>query len=148
VREALGADRIQSGSVSGEAAEGRNTYLALERRGSKELRSRVCRIRLEHCYGRRPCLLLCLPVSPNYPQTRPWPTYRFLELLKELMCLLFLRATRPRLHRTVCRHDRVKDVLEAVGGHVDGLLCAGSGGSEADVGRTRGDGGVHAMQRT
>ena len=43
-------------------------------------------------------------------------SYRFLELLQELMCLLFLCPVRPRLHRVLrCQHGRKG--LYPVGGH-------------------------------
>ena len=54
-------------------------------------------------------------------------TYGFLELLQELVGLLFLHAVCPRLHRVVRRQHGLKDLLDSVGRHGGGGLV-GSGG--------------------
>lgn len=83
----------------------------------------------------------------------PWPTtwrratYRLLKLFEELVGLFLLLATGARLHGAVCRHDRVEDVRDAVGGHCGrGLLAAnGGGGSGGGQRGGAGGGGAHAL---
>lgn len=60
-------------------------------------------------------------------------TYRLLELLQELMCLLLLCATCPRLHHIVRRQHRVESVGDAVGRHVGRVLRADGGGDEREL---------------
>tara|TARA_R110002003_G_scaffold193_10_gene14999 strand:+ start:12011 stop:12325 length:315 start_codon:yes stop_codon:yes gene_type:complete len=50
------------------------------------------------------------------------PTYRLLELLQELMCLLFLRPVPRRLHHVVRRQHRLEALLRSVCGHAWGSL--------------------------
>jgi hypothetical protein len=56
-------------------------------------------------------------VSPAFPGFAILP-YRFLELLQEVVCLLFRCSIRPRLHRVVGCQDRSENLLLSVGGHV------------------------------
>jgi hypothetical protein len=70
------------------------THLALEGGGSEKLGCCICRVRLQHSQCGCPCLLLQPHVSPHIHRVRPSSTYRLLELLQKLMCLLLLRAVR------------------------------------------------------
>jgi hypothetical protein len=94
------------------------------------------------CYG----ALLAQPACLH-----PTSTYRLLELLQELVCLLFLGPVSCRLHHVVCRQHRLEALLRSVRGHVWGKLGTLVGEEEADGARRRrmaGHGlyGVHALE--
>jgi hypothetical protein len=79
----------------------------------------------------------------------PTSTYRLLELLQELMCLLFLRSVSSRLHHIVRRQHRLEALLHSICGH-GGLSFGGvvvGGELEAEGARRRRDGGVGLIWR-
>lgn len=62
----------------------------------------------------------CVSSQPHVPGRRRTPTYRLLELLQKLMCLLLLCAIRRGRHSVVRRQHRVEDLL-SVGSHAEGI---------------------------
>ena len=79
------------------------------------------------CYG---------VLSAQCASSVPTLTYRLLELLQELVCLLFLCPVPCRLHHIVCRQHRLEALLCSICGHVQASL-GGSGGLEAESARRR-----------
>jgi hypothetical protein len=119
--------RSQRGGTTAE----QQPYLALQGGGSEQLGRCICWRRLEDRQCRRPCLLLWCPVSPVDVASAN-STYRLLELLQELMCLLFLGPVPCRLHHVVRRQHRLEALLRSVRSHVWSRLARwwgrGSGG--------------------
>lgn len=66
----------------------------------------------------------CDTPSAQLTKSPPTRTYRLLEVLEELVCLLFLRPISRRLHHIVCCQHRLKALLRSIRGHV----WSGSGG--------------------